>query len=169
LQPEIGLQIENKQKNRILNVNRFQLMSRLAQYIMLDYISASQDSQLDYQLKNQNYISGSGINNTSMITNNNNQNDTGYDGYTNFNYNINRADDYVHGNNYNSIDDQVIDQGRITQNKSSATFLSGSISGSPKHRKLAAHNALQLINKLGKIKVKKYYFDFIYYFYFLIR
>jgi c-di-GMP-related signal transduction protein len=83
---------------------------------MLDHVSSSIDSQLDYQKKNQSFISG-----------NNNES---YE--------------------YNNRDPDVVDSNRDTQNISSATFLSDSISGSPKHRKKCAINGLHLVIQKGK-------------------
>ena len=109
LQPEVGLYAYNRNGDQYLNVNRFQLMTRLTQYWLLDHLSAHIDSQLSYQSSNQEYISG-----------------------------------------YNNRDDTVIDQSRHTQNDTSKTFLSDSLTGSPRHRKQLACNALAIVADLKR-------------------
>ena len=50
----------------------------------------------------------------------------------------------------NNRDDTVIDQSRHTQNDTSKTFLSDSLTGSPRHRKQLACNALAIVADLKR-------------------
>ena len=57
LQPEKGFYVKSIQNKR-LHVNRFQAMSRLSQYYMVEGFSRSLDQQLEFQRKRQNFILG---------------------------------------------------------------------------------------------------------------
>ena len=56
--PEEGLFAFSRDGGQYLHVNRFQLMSRLTQYWLLDHLSAHVEYQLSYQQNNREYIAG---------------------------------------------------------------------------------------------------------------
>ena len=58
LQPEPVLQLTNAPGERVITLNRFQLMSRLSQYYLVEGVSRAMDSQLKYQRAHKKSIFG---------------------------------------------------------------------------------------------------------------
>jgi len=58
LMPEQGLWAWNKDRSRHINVNRFQLFARLAQYFAVESVSRALDYRLRWHRENQSYIFG---------------------------------------------------------------------------------------------------------------
>ena len=62
LQPEPELLIYDIKRERKLNVNRYQAMSRLGQYWIIESLSRCLDQQIAFQRANQSYLSGGAVN-----------------------------------------------------------------------------------------------------------
>jgi hypothetical protein len=58
LQPENIEKVRNEVGDKLISLNRFQLMSRLGQYFLVEGVSRSLDSGLKYQRANRNLIFG---------------------------------------------------------------------------------------------------------------
>jgi hypothetical protein len=65
LMPEPGLLLPNKAGTRMINVNRFQIFSRLAQYYAVESVSRAQDYRLNWHSNNTGKIFGVPISNNN--------------------------------------------------------------------------------------------------------
>jgi hypothetical protein len=123
----------NKLKTAIIPTNRFQTMSRLAQYHLVDGLSRSIDFKLKWHDKNKALIFG-------------NREKT-YDDY------------YVENNNNEMLCNNIVElesqkdltkkQNREEYSNSNPSFLAGSFHGGPRHLKQLATSALVIVTELG--------------------
>jgi hypothetical protein len=120
LKPEPGLMVWNKDKTRRLNVNRFQILARLSQYFLVEGMSRAMNFKATFFRENQSKIFGK-----SFIPTNAEEL---------------RVD----------TENEFIDPDRQVYNNSSKTFLPESFTGSPRHLKNLARNALVIVSELGK-------------------
>jgi hypothetical protein len=142
--PEVGnpynlLRQWNKDHTKLLATNRFQLMTRLSQYYLVEQLSRALDFKLDWHRKNKGYIFGE----KSLYT-------------TNFGDDAQEEDiidPEVSADNVgeeNDGDDDNENGGAQGRRKKKSTFLASSFNGSPRHLKTLAHNALTIVTELGQ-------------------
>jgi hypothetical protein len=113
----------------VVSTNRFQLFSRLAQYYVVEAFSRGVDRQLQWQRNNQNYILGRPSNQVNELSEH-----------------VNEFGDTVQFTNQRS----VVDQDREDNRSINATYLSESITGSPRHLKNLALDSLAIVSEYGK-------------------
>ena len=106
------LQRLNKDGSKLLNTNRFQLMSRVSQHFIVEGVSRLVDTHLSFIKANNGFL-------------------------------LNKTDEYAEHN-------RGVDESREEMNASSKTYLNDSITGSPRHLKFLAKNALHIVSELGK-------------------
>ena len=106
------LQRLNKDGTKLLNTNRFQLMSRVSQHFIVEGVSRLVDSHLSFVKANNGFL-------------------------------LNSIGERVHNR-------REVDESREEMNESSKTYLNDSITGSPRHLKALAKNALHIVSELGK-------------------
>ena len=111
-------------------VSRYQIMSRLGQYFIVESFSRMVDRQLEWQVKNQNYMLGIPDQNR----------DYGAEGIENIHGDIEQMDRA----------NPAMDPERQENTNTNPTFLSDSITGSPRHLKNLALNALSVVAEKGK-------------------
>jgi hypothetical protein len=114
---------------REVSTNRFQLFSRLCQYYVVEAFSRSVDRQLQWQRNNQNYILGRPSNQANEVSEH-----------------VNEFGDTMQFTNQRD----VVDQDREDNRSINATYLSESITGSPRHLKNLALDSLAIVSEFGK-------------------
>ena len=110
-------------------VSRYQIMSRLGQYFQVESFSRGVDRSLSWQAKNQNYMLGI-----------DNQNRTGVEGIENDHGEIEQMDEA----------NPAMDPTRQEDTNTNPSFLSSSVTGSPRHLRKLALNALGVVSEKGK-------------------
>jgi hypothetical protein len=118
----------NKHETKLLAANRFQLMTRLSQYYLVEQLSRALDFKLQWHKKNKGYIFGE----RSL-------------------YSSDALDD-VHEQNDNNDSDNIGEEigDDSGGKKKKSTYLASSFNGSPRHLNDLAHNALTIVTELGK-------------------
>jgi hypothetical protein len=106
---------------RMLSTNRFQLLARAKQYYLVEAISRHQDKALDFQKKNQNKI---------------------------FGHISNQRESNEYDEERRLFQDR--DNEREVFDYSNPTFLADSFTGSPRHLKSLAFNALRIVEEYDK-------------------
>ena len=111
-------------------VSRYQIMSRLGQYFIVESFSRMVDRQLEWQSKNQNYMLG--------IPDNNREDEV--EGIENEHGDIEQLDRA----------NPAMDPDRQEDTNTNPSFLSSSVTGSPRHLRKLALNALGVVAEKGK-------------------
>jgi hypothetical protein len=132
LMPESGLNVKN-QNAELINVNRFQIMSRLMQYYVVESVSRAIDYRLEWMRNHQSTIIPSTIYGEEQ---------------TEVNEMVDSDNDENNMNEQN--DDEIIDQERITNSNSNKTYLAESFTGSPRHLRSNAIDAMTIVSELGE-------------------
>jgi len=122
LRPEHGL-IATNQNNEIIVVNRFQLMARLMQYYVIESVSRAIDYRLQWHKNNKSMIFG--IPQAQ----------------------VNEIDEH---HDLDVVDEEIIDGERNTNNNSDRTYLAESFTGSPRHLRSLAIDAMTIVTELGE-------------------
>ena len=117
----------NKDGTKLLPTNRFQLMTRLSQYYIVEQLSRALDFKLQWHKKNRGYIFGE----HSL-------------------YNSSEVDDEQNYNNGAENFGEEIDNNDAGGTKKNSTYLASSFNGSPRHLNDLAHNALTIVTERGK-------------------
>jgi hypothetical protein len=115
----------NKNETKLLAINRFQLMTRLSQYYLVEQLSRALDFKLQWHKKNKGYIFGE----RSL-------------------YSSDAVDDANEHNESENTGEEIADDGG--EKKKKTTYLASSFNGSPRHLNDLAHNALTIVTELGK-------------------
>jgi hypothetical protein len=129
LKPETGLYANNQNGDRIL-VNRFQLMSRLMQYYIVESVSRAIDYRLEWHKNNKSTIFGQPQTEVNEINDDNDEL-------------LNQVNNHQH-------DEEEIDPERTTHNNSNVTYLAESFTGSPRHLRSLAIDAMTIVSELGE-------------------
>ena len=122
LKPETGLVALN-QNNEPIIVNRFQLMARLMQYYVIESVSRATDYRLQWHKNNKSMIFGIPQGQ------------------------VNEMDEY---HDLDEPNDEIIDGERNTNNNSDRTYLAESFTGSPRHLRSLAIDAMTIVTELGE-------------------
>ena len=125
LKPEPGLFALNLNNERI-QVNRFQLMARLMQYYIIESVSRAIDYRLEWHKHNRSTIFG--------------QQQT----------QVNEMNEEEQIRAMNDNNEEEIDRERITNNNSNASYLAESFTGSPRHLRSNAIDAMTIVSELGE-------------------
>ena len=116
----------NKDHTKLLPTNRFQLMSRVSQYFIVEQLIRALDFKLQWHKKNKGYIFGE----------------------RSFNNSNSCMDDANEENNFNDPD--AVGEENEDSGKTKSTYLAASFNGSPRHLNDLAHNALTIVTECGK-------------------
>ena len=149
LMPEKDWVVPNKKGDRLLQTNRFQVMSRLSQHMMVEIFCQAQDYKLNWHKRNNEAIrSGGGHQQTEVLAN---QGDAHEHGGTTMESVIDGLQPSS-GNRNNNIDADNIheDTERVVNSDSSPSFLADSFTGAPRHLKALSLNALAVVTELGQ-------------------
>ena len=125
LKPEIGLYALNH-NNDLINVNRFQLLSRLMQYYVVESVSRAIDYRLQWHKHNKSTIFG--VQQTE----------------------VNEMNDEEVERVLNENNEEFVDPERSTNNNSNQTYLAESFTGSPRHLRSNAIDAMTIVSELGE-------------------
>lgn len=124
------IEVQNHDGSRRLRVSRCQLMTRLTQYFLVESNSRIIDSRLAWQRANQNYMIGAVPRNADHVDAEGAENDDGE--VTSF------------------VNNPAIDRDRVEDSNTNPTYLSESVTGSPRHLRNLALNALGIVAEKGK-------------------
>jgi len=124
----------NKDHTKLLATNRFQLMTRVSQYFLVEQFSRALDFRLGWHKKKKGYIFGQ----RSM-----------HDGSAE-----EEEDADIHGEDTDGADVNEENTGGGEQDdgggsSNTSSYLAASFSGSPRHLNDLAHNALTIVTELG--------------------
>ena len=139
LMPEKDWIVPNKNGDRWLKTNRFQVMSRLSQHMMVEVMCQAQDYKLNWHKRNNEAIRSGGGLQQNIETPRTDIGVTEHDAVTESN-----DDGGQHGDNINE------DPERIVNSDSSPSFLADSFTGAPRHLKALSLNALAVVTELGQ-------------------
>ena len=129
LMPENNLYLKNQNGEQI-QCNRFQILSRLMQYYIVESVSRAIDYRLRWLENNKSKILSSSIYGEKQ-TDVTHMNDNEY-------------------NEINDMNDEMIDGERIVNNNSNKTYLAESFTGSPRHLKSLALDAMTIVSEFGE-------------------
>jgi len=170
LMPELDLEFTNK-ANREIPVNRFQIMSRLMQYYIVDAVSSAIDYRLEWHKNNKDYIFGKPPSDETVGRNDGGVDDDDHESENDENThdhqhrNIDDYDDDVQGLTDMTVDESHLRSSNSSSNsdapetannnttyttKSSPTYLGASHHGSRRHLRKKATDALTIISERGK-------------------